>query len=109
MVSRRSVMSRVHLATDADDVWHPRRLVAFHVGVVRGAVALGHQHADVAAYDLLGAKTEQALGGTVEGLDAALAVDDQHRVDGCVEQRLHFGCCPEYHGNSLPELHQPEC
>jgi hypothetical protein len=34
--------------------------------------------------------SEQSLGGTVEYFDAALVVDDDHRIDRGVEQGLQF-------------------
>jgi hypothetical protein len=74
----------------ADDVRNPCRYVPREIPVVRDAIFLGHEYADIATEDLLWAVAEQLLGRATERLNTAQMVDHDDRVDGGVQQRLQL-------------------
>ncbi|OEZ52482.1 hypothetical protein DUGA6_61160 [Duganella sp. HH105] len=59
--------------------------------VLLGALGVVHQHADIAADDLVAAPAEDAFGRGVEFMDHAGAVDGDDAVDGGGEQGAHPG------------------
>lgn len=78
----------INFATNADDVRHAGVEIALHVSIVRVTIGAGHQYVDVAPEQLVGDVTEQALAGTVEAFDMPPMVDEDHRIDRGIEQRL---------------------
>jgi hypothetical protein len=53
---------------------------------MRTAVGLWHQQVDVLADDFRGAETEYLLGSAIESFHAPVRIDDDDRIDRCVEQ-----------------------
>ena len=65
--------------------------VALNVGVVAGAVGLGHQDGHVLAHHVLGAPAQDAFGRCVEGLHPPLRIDHHHAVHGRVGNGAQAG------------------
>ena len=82
-----SLRSRRDLAADADDLGLAGREIAREVAVVLLVIGRRHQHADIAADDLVCGIAEQPLGAGVERLDAAAGVDHDDAVDGRIDDR----------------------
>jgi hypothetical protein len=89
---RRAVLaSPENLAADADDLAFARPLIVVEIAVVLAAEGLGHEHLDVLPDHLRPGIAEQALAGGVEHDDGAARVDQDHAVDGSVDDRAQPG------------------
>src|SRR5713226_8575748 len=77
-------------SSDADDMPLAGRSVACHVSVVARAIGVWHQDTDVLADGLLFRIAELPLRGTAEELHDAVAVDDDHRIRDCFQDRLQM-------------------
>src|SRR6185369_10775844 len=71
----------LQLAAHADDVRDAGTVVTGEVLVMRAAVRLRHQHADIATLDLRRTPAEQALGRSIEGLNETLMINEDYRID----------------------------
>src|SRR5271167_2154994 len=85
-----------HNPANTDDPSLAGREVAGDVAVMGFAIGRRHQHADVAATNLVSGVTEHALGRGAEGLDDpvltddAMLVDDDHAVRNGIEDRAQM-------------------
>ena len=88
---------------------HAGALVTLHVGVMLGPIIPGHQHVDVLPQHLQRGIAEQAFGGAIEHLHAAVAVNEDHGVHRRIEQGLQFeGRCLRFaHCVTCPGSRQP--
>ena len=66
------------------------RSVACHVSVVARAIRVWHQDTDVLADGLLFRIAELPLRGAAEELHDAIAVDDNHGIRNCFQNRLQM-------------------
>ena len=92
-----------HLAAVAADQATTLALqVALNVGVVAGAIGLGHQDGHVLAHQVLGAPAQDAFGRCVEGLHPPLRIDHHHAVRGRVGNGAQAGLALVHLQEHLP-------
>ena len=79
---------------DADNSPFAGAIIALQITVMRRAIGLGHQHADILPNHLLGGPAEQALRGVAEIAHQPAFIDDNHRVGNRLEDRAQMCLAP---------------